>query len=89
LGGKFLFLTARSGFAHEKTIKDLKTAGLNNAEEYDIHYTGNQITKGQYIQRFNLLHGYNHFIFIDDIPHFLESALQIYPTMNCYLFKYK
>jgi predicted secreted acid phosphatase len=52
LGGKFLFLTARSSFAHEKTIKDLKTSGLQNPEDFDIHYTGNQITKGQYIQRF-------------------------------------
>jgi predicted secreted acid phosphatase len=87
--GKFLFLTARSGFAHEKTINDLKTVGLQNPEEFEIHYTGNQITKGQYIQRFNLLQGYDHAIFIDDFPHFLESALQIYPTMNCYLFKCK
>lgn len=89
LGGKFLFLTARSGFAHEKTISDLKAAGLQNPEDFDIHYTGNEITKGQYIQRFNLLQGYDHSIFIDDFPHFLESALQIYPDMHCYLFKYR
>jgi predicted secreted acid phosphatase len=89
LGGKFIFLTARSSFSHNKTLTDFKTAGLQNPEEFDIHYTGNKTTKGQYIQRFNLLNGYDHFIFIDDYPHFLESALQIYPTMNCYLFKYK
>lgn len=88
LGGKFLFLTARSSLAHEKTINDLKKAGLENPEQFEIHYTGNQITKGNYIQRHNLLQGYNHHIFIDDYPHFLESALQIYPNMNCYLFKY-
>lgn len=89
LGGKFLFLTARSAIFHEKTINDLKTAGLQNPEEFEIHYTGNEIIKGHYIQRHNLLQGYDYHIFIDDYPHFLESALQIYPDMNCYLFKYK
>jgi len=89
LGGKFLFLTARSAVSHGKTIDDLKKAGLQNPEEFEIHYTGNEITKGQYIQRHNLLQGYDHYIFIDDYPHFLESALQIYPDMNGYLFKYR
>jgi predicted secreted acid phosphatase len=89
LGGKFLFLTARSSLSHEKTINDLKKAGLQNPENFEIHYTGNEITKGFYILKHHLLYGYNHHIFIDDYPHFLESALQIYPDMNCYLFKYK
>lgn len=88
LGGKFIFLTARGSMAHEKTIKDLVTAGLENPEEFEIHYTGNEMTKGFYILKNNLLKEYNHHVFIDDYPHFLESALQIYPDMNCYLFKY-
>ena len=88
LGGKFLFLTARSSVAHHKTIKDLLTVGLENPEQFEIHYTGNEITKGHYIKRHNLLQGYDHHIFIDDYPHFLESALQLYPDMNAYLFKY-
>ena len=89
LGGKFVFLTARPSFSDEKTINDLKNAGLQNPEDFVIHYTGNVITKGQYIQRFNLLQGYDHYVFIDDYPPNLESALQIYPDMDCYLFKYK
>ena len=88
LGGKFIFLTARGSLAHEKTIIDLKKAGLEHPEQFEIHYTSNQITKGHYIQRHNLLQGYDHHIFIDDYPHFLESALQIYPEMDGYLFKY-
>ena len=88
LGGKLIFLTARSSLAHDKTITDLFTAGIQNPQDFEIHYTGNQITKGHYIQRHNLLDGYDHHIFIDDYPHFLESALQIYPDMNAYLFKY-
>jgi hypothetical protein len=88
LGGKFVFLTARSISAHEKTIDDLTIAGLQNPEEFDIHYTANKITKGYYIQKYNLLQGYNYHVFIDDYPHNLESALQIYPNINGYLFKY-
>lgn len=88
LEGKLIFLTARSFLSHQKTINDLKKAALQNPEEFEIHYTGNEITKGDYIQRHNLLNGYDHHIFIDDYPQFLESALRIYPDMNCYLFKY-
>jgi predicted secreted acid phosphatase len=88
LGGKLIFLTARSYLSHEKTINDLIKAGLQNPQQFEIHYTGNQITKGQYIQRHNLLKGYDHHIFVDDYPPFLESALQLYPDMNCYLFNY-
>lgn len=88
LGGKLVFLTARSVLSHKKTIKDLEKACLENPESYEIHYTGSQITKGEYIRNYNLLQGYDHHIFIDDFPHFLESALRIYPDMDCYLFKY-
>ncbi len=88
LGGKLIFLTARSSLAHLKTINDLVKAGLEHPEKFDIHYTSNAITKGDYIKEFNLLNGYDHHIFIDDYPNFLESALRIYPDMNCYLFKY-
>jgi predicted secreted acid phosphatase len=87
LGGKLIFLTARSSISHKKTLDDLKKVGLENPESYEIHYTGNEITKGDYIKKFDLLKGYDHHIFIDDHPHFLESALRIYPNMNCYLFK--
>ena len=89
LGGKFIFLTARGSQAHNKTIKDLQNAALDNPENFEIHYTGNEITKGDYIKKNKLLDGYNHHIFIDDYPHFLESALRYYPDMDCYLFKYK
>jgi hypothetical protein len=88
LGGKLIFLTARSSLAHLKTTNDLIRVGLENPEKFEIHYTSNAITKGDYIKEYNLLNGYDHHIFIDDYPHFLESALRIYPDMNCYLFKY-
>lgn len=88
LGGKLIFLTARSYLAHLKTMNDLIKVGLENPLQFEIHYTNNEITKGDYIKNHNLLNGYDHHIFIDDYPQFLESALRIYPNMNCYLFKY-
>lgn len=88
LGGKLIFLTARSYISHLKTINDLIKSGLENPEKFEIHYTSNEITKGDYIKKHDLLNGYEHHIFIDDYPHFLESALKIYPDMDCYLFKY-
>ena len=89
LGGKLIFLTARSSIAHEKTINDLISVGLQNPQQFDIFYTGNQIDKGDYIKKYNLLAGYDHPIFIDDCPHFLDSASRIFPEMDCYLFTYK
>ena len=87
-GGKLIFLTARSSVYHQKTIQHLTTAGLQNPQQFEIHYTGNEITKGDYMKKFTLLNGYDQHIFIDDYPEFLESAFKIYPNMDCYLFKY-
>lgn len=89
LGGKLVFLTARSSVSNNKTMNDLKRAGLGHPEQFEIHYTGREISKGDYIKKHNLLKGYDHHIFIDDYPEFLHSALKLYPDMNCYLFKYK
>jgi predicted secreted acid phosphatase len=89
IGGKLVFLTARSYVSNNKTMNDLKKAGINNPESFEIHYTGREISKGDYIKKHNLLHGHDHHIFIDDYPEFLHSALKLYPDMNCYLFKYK
>jgi hypothetical protein len=88
LDGKIVLLTARSYLFHSKTVNDLKTAGFDNPELFEIHYTSNKISKGDYIKKNNLLQGYDYPVFIDDFPFFLNSALQIYPDMNCYLFKY-
>jgi hypothetical protein len=88
LGGKLIFLTARGILSHEKTVNELKKAGLQNPENYDIHYTNNEMTKGEYIKKTNLINGYDHISFIDDYPSFLASVYDIFPNINCYLFKY-
>jgi hypothetical protein len=88
LGGKLMFLTARNIISHEKTINDFKKSGLENPENFDIHYTNNQITKGEYIKQHNLIDGYKCISFIDDYPEYISSVLNIYPQINCYLFRY-
>ena len=88
LGGKFIFLTARASVYHDKTVSQLKTAGLKNPENYDIHYTNNEITKGEYIKKMNLIDGYEHISFIDDYPSFLASVYNNFPNIYCYLFRY-
>lgn len=89
LGGKLIFLTARGHLTHENTMKQLQNVGLHNPENYEIHYTNNKITKGDYIKKYNLLDGYNHFSFIDDYEHCIDSVVKNFPNVNCYLFEYK
>lgn len=88
LGGKFIFLTARGIKYHLKTMNDLKRAGLEHPELFDIHYTNNEISKGEYIQKTNLTNGYEHVSFIDDYPAFIESVIHFSPNIHCYLFRY-
>jgi len=85
--GKLLLLTSRGQSSHEKTLNDLLKVGIKNPENFEIHYTNGQITKGEYIKRKNLLEGFEHVSFIDDCPQNLSSAFEIYPHINCYLFK--
>lgn len=89
LNGKLIFLTARGSLYHEKTVRDLSICGLKNPEKYEIYYTNNQITKGEFIKKYNLLNGYEHISFIDDLSDAIKSVINIYPNINCYLFKYK
>ena len=87
-GGKLIFLTARGIISHEKTIKDFRRAGFENPENFDIHYTNNEMTKGEYIKKTNLTDGYEHISFIDDYPSFIASVHHHFPNIQCYLFYY-
>lgn len=88
LGGKFVFLTARSIAYHNKTTEELKKVGFLYPENYDIHYTNNEMTKGEYIKKTNLINGFDHISFIDDYPSFLASVYEFFPNINCYMFRY-
>ena len=57
------------------------------AEPYPIHYTNNQMTKGEYIKANIELTNYDNIIFIDDYPSYIESVKNLFPEIKCYLFK--
>lgn len=86
LGGKLIFLTARDRLSHDLTIKQFIQVGIQNPEQYEIHYTDNKISKGEYIKKYNLLNNYQHISFIDDYISYLGSVLELFPQVNCYLF---
>lgn len=88
LGGKLIFLTARGVGSHQKTVNDLKRAGFEHPENFDIHYTNSEMTKGEYLKKTNLTHGYEHISFIDDYPSFIASVNHFFPNIHCYLFRY-
>ena len=87
LNGNLIFLTARSSVAHIKTLSDLKNAGLEKWDSSQIHYTNNQINKADYIKSEKLLDGYDQIIYIDDHLGYINSALNLFPYIDCYLFK--
>jgi hypothetical protein len=86
LNGKLIFLTARGLCSHETTVYELANAGLKNAWTYDIHYTANSISKGEYIKKNIRTNEFSHVYFIDDNPDFLESVKNLCPEINCYMF---
>ena len=88
LDGKLIFLTAIGIVSHEKTVKDLKRAGFEHPEKFDIHYTNSEMTKGEYLKKTNLTDGYEDISFIDDYPSFIASVHHHFPNIQCYLFHY-
>jgi len=81
--GKMMFLTARAPSYH--TRDDLNNIGLQNYM-FDIHFTANKITKGDYIKKYIDLSRYDDIVFIDDNPDYIHSVLINIPTIRCYLF---
>lgn len=97
LNGRFIFLTSRNKNTHAKTLNDLSKVGLVNPVQFEIHYTNNNIQKGDYIKdkiikqnkQNKQNNNYNHFIFIDDCIETIHYASHIMPQLCCYIFKYK
>jgi hypothetical protein len=88
LDGNLIFLTARNSSSLSFTKKDFNNIGLNY-DEYEIHYTDNKISKGQYIEKYINIKDYNEVIFIDDYESYIKSVSDIFPQIKCYLFDYK
>ena len=88
MGGKLMFLTARGKIADAWTKKQLKKIGIN-PEDFDIHYTCNKITKGEYIKNNINLTGWEYVIFIDDYESFIKTVKDLHPQIMCYKFEAK
>ena len=83
--GKLLFLTARNNSFHVNTKKQLLDIGIL-CNDNDIHYTNNNINKGEYIKKYIDLDIWNEIIFIDDYLSFIKSVNDIFPQIICYNF---
>jgi hypothetical protein len=81
---ELIFLTARSYNSREYTKKDLLSIGISPS--YPVYFTGNMITKGEYIiENINWL-SYEKVIFIDDMPMNILSVAMCCPTITSYQF---
>ena len=87
--GKILFLTARTkSNAESWTKKNFNSIGLEY-DKYEVHYTDNVITKGEYIKNNIQIDKYSEVIFIDDYDTYIKSVLDIFPEIICYKFEIK
>ncbi len=87
LCGNFIFLTARNIKSDETTKKDLLNI-LINPLKFPIHYTNNEISKGEYIHKYIDLDGVSDIIFIDDLDENLTSFNSFFPKSKYYKFIY-
>jgi hypothetical protein len=88
MSGNFCFLTARHQKSDEYTKKDLELIFINPTE-HTIHYTNNEISKGEYTSKYIDLDGVEDLIFIDDMEENLVSFHCFFPTARCYKFDYQ
>lgn len=82
---KLLFLTARNQNSQQFTEKNFKAIGLEY-HDYDIYYTNNIMTKGEYIKNNFNITPYKQLYFIDDYETNIYSIKQFFPNSQCYKF---
>lgn len=88
---KIIFLTARTNDPatnNKYTRKHFEANGLEY-NNFDIHYTNNLISKGEYIKAHIDLTNYDEIIFIDDYEDYIKSVKDIFPGIICYKFQVK
>jgi len=87
LGGELQFLTARSRESTFFTRNQFKEIGINY-DDYRVNYTGNMISKGEYINRYFNLGNYGEVVFIDDLDSYIQTVVNLCPSIQCYKFLY-
>lgn len=83
--GKLIFLTARHPASIPFTIDDFAKLGLNY-DDFEVHYTGNLMSKGEYIIRYIDTTPYNRVIFVDDLIPNIYTVKRAVPSAFCFLF---
>jgi hypothetical protein len=88
LGGELQFLTARHKQTTAYTRLQFDQIGLKY-DDYRVHYTGNIISKGDYITRYFNLNHFGEVVFIDDLDSYIKSVVILCPSIQCYKFTHK
>jgi hypothetical protein len=88
LGGELQFLTARHKQSAAYTRLQFDQIGLKY-DDYRVHYTGNMISKGDYITRYFNLNHFGEVVFIDDLDSYIKSVVVLCPSIQCYKFVHK
>jgi hypothetical protein len=83
--GKLVLLTARDEGCNDITKADIETIGLNS-NDFEIYYTSNRISKGEYIKKNIDISEWDDVIFIDDNQVNIQSVLYFFPAIRCYMF---
>lgn len=85
---KLIFLTSRNECSIEYTKQEFKNIGICYSY-FNVYYTNNTISKGEFIRDKIDLDGVDKLIFIDDQINNLKSIKQYYPECQCYKFLFK
>ena len=83
--GKIVFLTARHPNFSHYVASDFSKIGLDYSS-YNIHFTGNAISKGSYILQNIKLDQFGEVHFVDDLIDNHNSVNAIFPNIKRYLF---
>jgi len=87
--GKLVFLTARQQRDDKFTRDHLTTIGIDESK-FEVYYTDNQISKGEFIhKKFGKEIGsgkWNNVIFIDDCEDYIRSVWRFCPEIKCFWF---
>lgn len=82
---EMMYLTARTASMDDITKQQFDLLGISDIERV-VHYTNNKLTKGEYIDKFINLSGYEDIIFVDDNTLELWTVWCQYPNIRCYQF---
>lgn len=83
---KLIFLTSRNECSINQTKQEFKDIEISY-QYYNVYYTNNQKTKGEYLRDNIDMDGINDIVMIDDLNMNLKSVKQYFPNAKCYLFK--